>query len=141
MKKKSILLFMLILLLPSITMASDTWHNLEYDTPDQFHIEDSDNSRVVFRDDKNNNISLELYDRQAYNERTDDYNMLSYNTYQLNEKQVNETIFNREDNYIYTYLFELNQEKYIVYYYTSDDTIYVTNTFNPAHTLINSLKY
>ena len=132
---------MLILLLPSITMASDTWHNLEYDTPDQFHIEDSDNSRVVFRDDKNNNISLELYDRQAYNERTDDYNMLSYNTYQLNEKQVNETIFNREDNYIYTYLFELNQEKYIVYYYTSDDTIYVTNTFNPAHTLINSLKY
>ena len=139
MKKILIILFISTFLI-SVAYAQESWNNIEYDIPDQFHIVEDTSDKLYMEDNKANSITLKSYDKHEYVDMTGSYNKISDNSYQLNKKQINETRHTKGDEFLYAYIFQQMNKTYVIYYKTTDKTIYVTNTFNPAHTLINSIK-
>jgi len=138
--KKIIYILFLILLFLSVVYAQESWNNIEYDIPDQFHKVEDAADKLYLEDNKKNSITLKEYDKHEYVDITESYNKISDNSYQLNTKQINETRYTKNDEFLYAFIFQDQNNTYIIYYKTTDETIYVTNTFNPAHTLINSIK-
>lgn len=139
MKKLLIVLFISTFLL-SVAYAQESWNNIEYNIPDQFHKVSDTTDKLYLEDNKKNSLTLKEYDKQEYLDITGSYNQISDNSYQLNTKQINETRYTKNDEFLYAYIFQQENKTYTLYYKTTDETIYVTNTFNPAHTLINSIK-